>query len=252
MPVTADKPAPYAPASAILSLIDRHRTKGLPTTVDSEVLARSSVPESLIPRTLQALQTLDLIDGDGKVTPTMEGLRLAPEAEFQTRMTEWLNAAYHDALQFIDPASDDDTRIRDAFRSYVPTGQQSRMVTTFIGLYAAAGVRADRPRPAPRNNGRERAPTNAKTAPKPAKRNGPMAATPAAPSLPRKEQFDQSLPPPLAGLLSSLPPLGQTWTTAERDRFAVTFRAVLDYCFPVDDRPKQKVEPENDEGEDRE
>ncbi|TRC98237.1 hypothetical protein FJV76_26270 [Mesorhizobium sp. WSM4303] len=245
MSVTTDKPAPYAPASAIIGLIEKHRSRGLPATVDSEALTRSSVPESLIPRTLQALQTLDLIDADGKVTPTMEGLRKAPEAEFKARMAEWLNTAYHDALQFIDPAVDDETSIRDAFRSYVPTGQQSRMVTTFVGLYSAAGVRADRPRAAVRASGRERTPAKTRAQSKPAKRN-----TPPPPPPQHKPQIDNGLPPALAGLLTSLPSAGQSWTSAERDRFVVTFGAVLDFCFPVDDRPKSKVEQENDDGDD--
>ncbi|MER9604978.1 DUF5343 domain-containing protein [Mesorhizobium sp. M0243] len=245
MPVTIDKPAPYGPPSAIVALIEKHRSRGLPATVDSDALARSSIPESLIPRTLQALQTLDLIDADGKVTPTMEGLRKAPEAEYKARMAEWLNAAYHDALQFIDPAVDDETSIRDAFRSYIPTGQQARMVTTFIGLYAAAGVRVDRPRAAPRVAGRERTSASTKTASKPTKRN-----TPPPPPPPYKSQIDNGLPPALAGLLTSLPPAGQPWTSIERDRFVVTFGAVLDFCFPVDDRPRPKVEQESDNGDD--
>ena len=63
MPVTANSPAPYAPTSAILGLIERHRNKGF-TRLDAEVLGRSGVSDSLISRTLQALQTLDLIDDD--------------------------------------------------------------------------------------------------------------------------------------------------------------------------------------------
>ncbi|TGP98870.1 hypothetical protein EN794_049865 [Mesorhizobium sp. M00.F.Ca.ET.151.01.1.1] len=251
MPVTTEKPAPYAPASAIIGLIERHRSKGLPATVDAEALSRSSVPESLIPRTLQALQTLDLIDADGKVTQTMEGLRLASEAEFQPRMVEWLNAAYHDALQFIDPAVDSETRIRDAFRSYVPTGQQPRMVTTFIGLYGAAGVRAERPRPPAPRNSVGRTSGNHRLLPPPKRKQPEQKVPPALPAF-SQGQSNQDLPPPLAGLLSSLPRAGQTWTTVERERFVVTFGAVLDFCFPIDDRPKRKEEPENDEEEDRE
>ena len=139
MAVTQGKPAPYAPASAILALIERHRNKGLPVPVNADVLGRASISKSLIPRTLQAMQTLDLIDEDGKPTPILEGLRLAPETEFLHRMTEWLNAAYSDALTFVDPATDDEGRIRDAFRSYNPVGQQSRMVALFTGLFKAAG-----------------------------------------------------------------------------------------------------------------
>src|SRR5690606_15755196 len=140
MPVTTDQPAPYDPATAILDLIERHRNRGLPPLVDADVLARAGISDSLIPRTLQALKTLDLLTDDGRPSEVFEGIRLAPSGEYQQRLAEWLNAAYADALTFIDPATDDEVAIRDAFRKYIPTGQQSRMVTLFIGLFTAAGV----------------------------------------------------------------------------------------------------------------
>jgi hypothetical protein len=140
VPVTANVSAPYAPPSAVLDLIMRHRTRGLPAPVSAEVLSRSGIPESLISRTLQALKTLDLLSDDDKPTATLEGLRLASETEFRDRLAEWLNAAYADILNFVDPAVADETALRDAFRAYSPIGQQNRMVTLFSGLYAAAGI----------------------------------------------------------------------------------------------------------------
>ena len=140
MPVTADRPAPYAPPTAVLDLITRHRNKGLPSPINAEVLQRAGVSDSLIPRTLQALQTLDLINEDGSPSEVLEGLRRAPEAEYQQRLVDWLNGAYADALAFVDPSVDGDVKVRDAFRHYRPVGQQSRMVTLFTGLFSAAGV----------------------------------------------------------------------------------------------------------------
>ena len=144
MAVTSSEPAPYAPAKAVLELVNRFRNRGLPTPISGEVLGRSGISDSLIPRTLQALKSLDLIDEDGKPTPTFEGLRLAPAADFKTRMSEWLNDAYSDVLRFVDPATADETSIRDAFRNYRPVGQQDRMVLLFVGLYAAAGIIAEK------------------------------------------------------------------------------------------------------------
>lgn len=244
MAVTADRPAPYAPTSAILSLIERHRNKGLPPTLDSDVLARSGISGSLIPRTLQAMQTLDLVGEDGKLSPTLEALRLAPEAEFKARLAEWLNGAYADALRYVDPSVDDEIRIRDAFRSYSPVGQQGRMVTLFSGLFAAAGIAPERQRAAPRK------PT------RPATNGAATSARKAEPKAPKRDSstgdvrpLQTGLPPALSGLLVSLPATGDSWTKAERDRFVATFGAVLDFCYPVDDRPKQKVEQENSEGD---
>lgn len=140
VPVSASAPAPYAPAAAILEVIRRHRSRGL-ASVNAEVLARGSiVSDSLIPRTLQTLKTLDLIDDDGQPTETFEGLRLAPEAEFASRIGQWLNVAYADVVKHVDPDTADETALRDAFRTYTPIGQQPRMVSLFVGLYAAAGI----------------------------------------------------------------------------------------------------------------
>lgn len=140
MPVTTDAPAPYAPASAVLEIISRYRAKGLPTPINGEVLSRAGISKSLIQRTLYALQSLDLVDDKGQPTNTLESLRLAPEAEYKQQLTSWLTAAYADILIYIDPQTADEVAIRDAFRSYTPVGQQARMVTLFIGLFAAAGI----------------------------------------------------------------------------------------------------------------
>ena len=230
MTVTADKPAPYAPASAIMNLVERHRGKGLPSPVDADVLARAGISDSLIPRTLQALQTLDLIDESGAPSEVLEGIRLAPEAEYQQRLAEWLNAVYADALAFVDPATDAETQIRDAFRSYKPVGQQSRMVSLFRGLFTAAGVMPERQRQAtprkPRTPGSPRA-------------QAPKAA--GATSSPQGERkpppppiyIPSGMPPALAGLMANLPMESGGWTSEERERFMSTFGAVLDFCFPI-------------------
>tara|TARA_R110002095_G_scaffold1245_12_gene6245 strand:- start:45553 stop:46230 length:678 start_codon:yes stop_codon:yes gene_type:complete len=128
----------------VLDIVARHRAKGLPSPINGEVLGRAGVSKSLIPRTLYALQALDLIDDKGSPTDTLESLRLAPEADYKQRLAQWLTGTYADVLQFIDPETADEVAIRDAFRSYNPVAQQPRMVTLFIGLFAAAGVRPDK------------------------------------------------------------------------------------------------------------
>lgn len=226
MPVTPDKPGPYAPASTVLEVVNRHRSKGLPPKVDAEVLGRIGISDSLIPRTLQALQTLDLIDEDGKPTPVLEGIRLAPESELQTRLKEWLTSTYSEALQFVDPASADETRIRDAFRGYKPMGQQSRMVTLFSGLFRAAGVGPEKPVPTSRNKGANQKPKGPMRIVK-ATRKPSLGDVPGATGA-----FHTGLPSALAGLLASLPKDGQRWTVSEHDAFVNTFEAVLNYCYP--------------------
>jgi hypothetical protein len=223
MPVTPDTPAPYAPASAIVDLIKRHRSRGLPAPINSDVLARAGTSESLIPRTLQALQALDLIDENGAPSATLEDIRLAPEAEYKQRLGDWLRATYADALNFVDPATATDSQIRDAFRNYNPIGQQERMVTLFTGLFREAGIAPERQRAGNAKPAISRTTTKSRTNP----------STRIAVRPPTNSGGDGKLPAPIAGLLTSLPTNGAGWSKATRDRFIKTFEAVLDFCIPI-------------------
>lgn len=221
MAVTTSNSAPYGPPSAIIDLIDRYRNKGLTTPFNPEVLARAGVSESLIPRVWQSLVSLELITPEGAPTETLEGLRRAPEGDLKPRLAAWLQAVYADVFSFVS-ATDEETAIRDAFRAYNPVGQQGRMVSLFLGLCRAAGLRDD---------------DQATSSPRPAARK-PASSTPAARSHAQPKQQKQSpplfgvlnssLPPALNGLLQTLPSSGE-WTKQERDKFVKTFEAVLDF-----------------------
>lgn len=224
--VTQEKPAPYAPASAILDIVSRYRNRGLVFPVNADVLARVGISDSLIPRTLQALQVLDLFNKEGNPTDTLEGIRLAPEVEYKTRLADWLKAAYADVFSFVDPSKDGPERIRDAFRAYNPIGQQDRMVTLFTGLCAAAGLITEKPARAAPSSASQRGGIIERTMRSVSQKS--LRQNPANPS--------PTLPPALAGLLASLPPNGQSWTAVRRKKFLTTFESVVDFCFPIDDK----------------
>jgi hypothetical protein len=244
MAVTTESAAPYAPASAIMEVIKRYRDRGMPTPINGDVLGRAGVSASLIPRTLQALAVLDLIDEKGMPTTILEGLRRAPQPEYQQRLAEWLNGAYADVLNFVDPATADEPAIRDAFRSYNPVGQQPRMVTLFVGLYAAAGIRkTEKPQSAPRPGART-------ASPRPT--NRVSSASPALKSalnqkVGRTMQRGTDLPEPVMGMLTRLPANGKGWTQADRDKFLSTFGTVLDFCFPIEEQAALDAEAEEAE-----
>lgn len=230
MPVTSARPAPYSPYTAILGIVDRYRNRGLQSPFTAEVLGRAGVSDSLVPRTLQALQVLDLINEDGTPTETLEGLRKAAEADYQNRLQEWLKGAYGEVFSFVDPATDGANAIRDAFRNYDPVGQQSRMVTLFMGLCEAAGLIAKTQK-------------ETKTRPR------VPSAKPATPTRRRstaQEKVNQPphIPPALSGLLGSLPPEGNSWTQERRDKFLETFGTVLDFCFPIGEDNEEGSEGE--------
>jgi hypothetical protein len=246
MPVTRDQPGAYAPPSAILSLVERHRNKGLPNPVDADVLGRAGIPESLINRTLQALQVLDLITETGEPSEVLESIRLAPEAEYKQRLTEWLTSAYADALTFVDPATDDETAIRDAFRSYKPVGQQARMVTLFTGLFTAAGVMPERQKQ-PKQPSRK-GPIVIQAAQRLAARGAtPKTRLAVAGAIAVGEVLQSGLPPALAGLMTSLPSEDAGWTQAQRDKFYNAFGVMLDFCFPIIAEATPKTETADDQ-----
>jgi hypothetical protein len=234
MAVTPDRPGPYATTSAIIDIIARYRNRGLPFPVNTEVLARAGISESLIPRTLQSLKTLDLINEIGNPTDTLEGIRLVPEAEYKKRLEDWLKGTYADIFAFVDPTKDGSIRIRDAFRGYHPVGQQDRMVALFEGLCTEAGLIEQKSSgPSTTATSRPKAPLHPR-----AKRNldtifsADKRTTKTNPS---------EIPAPVAGLLSGLPAQGDGWTVDERKKFMTTFEAVLDFCFPIVKEKKESA-----------
>lgn len=238
MAVTAANPAPYATPSAVLDIIGRYRNRGLPSPVDRDVLGRAGIADTLIPRTLQTLYALDLINPEtGMPTPIFEGLRLAPEPEFKSRMAEWLRGTYSEVFGFVDPLNDDDTAIRDAFRTYEPVGQQGRMVSLFQGLCAAAGLGPEKPAAsAPRTSGSIKQATGIRYN----RTNVPKQSATKQSASSASRQASHGIPAPLAGLLASLPREGEGWTKEAREKFVATFGTVLDFCFPIVKAPPKE------------
>jgi hypothetical protein len=235
MPIQVNGNAPYAPGAGILSLLERARERGLPNPVTKDVLARAGIPDSLAPRTFLALQQLDLIGEDGAWTANLDNLRKAPEAEVPARLAEIIRAVYADVFQYIDPAKDSPQAIRDAFRSYVPHGQQDRMVALFMSLCQRAGMASPDSSPAPRE---PRATTKIQLQRRKAKVVSGAAHISGSSHV---VGASMNLAPPLAGLLTTLPKDG--WTQQERDRFVNAFTAMLDYCVPV----REAIAPDSEE-----
>jgi len=233
VPVTSDKPAPYAPASSIVDLIERYRNRGLPSPVTADVLLRAGISQSLVSRTLYALQVLDLIDEQGLPTKTFEGIRLAPEAEYKQRLSEWLQGAYADVLKFVDPGVDDETKVRDAFRSYQPVGQQSRMITLFLSLLAVAGMVTDKRVSQPRRASRSPAPAY-----RTSNGNSQNSTKSGNSDLKKESVTDQSPPPPPSGaakassfmekLLEKFPAFDPSWPDEIKEKWFAGFSDLIE------------------------
>ncbi len=250
---------PYAPAGAIIEVIERYRDRGLQTPITTDVLERVGIPESLSQRTLQALRLLDFVDADGQPSAELERLSRVPDdGEFKQGIRELLTAAYAEVYSYVDPATDGIDKVRGAFRAYNPRSQQDRMVSLFLGLCEWAGVdttaaaaskkktRAEKA-PAPKTNGPQRPAT-----PQPRKPREVKAARGGASSGPAASPLGDTagLPPGLVGLLQQIPRGGAGWPEARRDEFLIAFKAVLDFSVPVRDQEPTSASIVEEEGAD--
>src|SRR5262245_49936348 len=116
MALKVDGNAPYAPPSAVLEVIRRYRDRGLQTPFTTDVFIRAGVSDSLAPRTLQAFKLLELVDDDGDPTEAFVGLAKAPtDDEYRERLASLLRGVYAEVFAFVDPAEEDQARVRGAF-----------------------------------------------------------------------------------------------------------------------------------------
>lgn len=177
--------------------------------------------------------TLDLVDDEGMPTDALEGLRLCPEAEYKSRIAAWLRNVYAEIFAYVEPDEDGEVAVRDAFRNYSPVGQQSRMVTLFLGLCQAAGLyntasRESKPRS--RRNAVKSSGVKVASSGSAAVAGSAGSISGVAKVLPHS---GKKLPPAILGLVESLPAEGESWTQSRHDQFVLTFKAVLGFCYPI-------------------
>jgi hypothetical protein len=147
MSVNLERPvAPYAPLANVLAVVKRLHDRGIPEPVTPDSLTVLSIPPGNAPRTLQALRFLGIVAEDGLLLPAAERLRRASSDEYPETLAEIIREAYAPIFKVVDPATDTEVRVADAFRQYDPAAQRSRMVTLFLGLCAEAGIATDRPK----------------------------------------------------------------------------------------------------------
>lgn len=140
MTLTLGGRAPYAPSTAILTIVAKHRQVGL-RQVDVAILQRIGITEALAPRTLASVKLLGLYDDDGEITPEFDNLKRVPEEELRPRLGELLSAAYAPVLEILgDPAQASRQDMANAFRGFEPTSQLDRMVLLFVGLMTFVGM----------------------------------------------------------------------------------------------------------------
>lgn len=130
--------APYAPASAVMAVIDAKRRNPALGGFSAQELATLDIRESLVPRTMQALKLLELLDDEDRTTEVFDELVSSSRPDFSSRLGALLRRVYAPVFEVVDPvlASQDD--LLDVFRQFRPPSQRPRMVTLFIHLLRVA------------------------------------------------------------------------------------------------------------------
>ncbi len=147
--------APYAPSKAIIAIVTQHRRTPI-TKFDANVLNRQvGVTESLIPRTLVALQLLGFTDDDGVATPEFAALARVSDTDLKPALAEILTAAYEPVIASLGGSLANCTTedLTGAFRSYNPLGQVDRMVQLFTGLMSYVDLMPETSRRAAKSSG---------------------------------------------------------------------------------------------------
>ena len=238
MSIVKDGQAPYAPASAVLSVIDGYRSKHPQTPFTPDNIQMLGVTASLAPRTIQALELLDLVDDQGEPTQAMIALREASNQEFPARLAEVVTAAYAEVFRYKDPAKDSPESLQEIFRFYRPPSMQPRMLRLFYGLCERAGLITEAPviegSSGPTPSSGQRSPARQRLREHTRKIAADKKQTPPPTNaLIPPLQSVTGRPEIIEALVAKLPPKGGSWTAQEFDWWMQMMRlaAPAEYGF---------------------
>ena len=228
-PVADDNYAPYAPYKAVHGVISRYRERGLPDPLTPASLEPIGVAAGLTARTLRALRFLGLVDEEGGRIEPFERLKRATTDEYPSQLSEIVRAAYVPIFTIVDPATDSDTAIADAFRRFEPSAQRDSMIRLFRSLCEEAGI--IKAVTTVRQQPTRRAPD----APKPKQATaGPKRQTEQEHQQERKDENLGSDYRLISAVIQRLPRDGK-WTADKRDRWLQALTSAVDLLIEIEE-----------------
>lgn len=131
---------PYAPSSHVIAVLKRARSRNLPERITTDFLGLAGIPPAIAKRTAFTLKFLGLTEDDGSPTDALRALSASGESEYRELLADVIRKAYAADFERVDPATDSQKVIVDAFARYSPRSQTDRMVMVFLGLCREAGI----------------------------------------------------------------------------------------------------------------
>jgi hypothetical protein len=130
--------APYAPWSAIANVLTAKRRNPELTRFGAQELSELGIRESIVPRTVQSLRLLELIDEDGVATEAFDGLATRSRTDVSSKLGALVRRVYAPVFAYVDPKLATQEEVAEAFNQFGPPSQRDRMVTLFTHLLRQA------------------------------------------------------------------------------------------------------------------
>lgn len=161
--MTNSDQAPYAPAKAVIRVLETYRDTGFGGgQLDSALMGRLGMGSEVGRRVLQTLRILTLTDADGTPTGNLKAFRQAPTDQYKQVLADLLLDVYSPVFAALGTDLSNKTlvQLEDAFRGYNPATLRRRMVNLFLGLCEYSGIsEIPKDKPGPKDPSTPKKPT---------------------------------------------------------------------------------------------
>lgn len=193
---------PYAPLASVRKVLEAIRS-GIEGPWTSGACTSAGVTDSMVPRTLNSLEALNIVDPRGNLTEAGRALLGTSGADYIVALESIVRGAYAAVLAGVDPATASAEDIALAFDGFEPRAQQDKMIALFRGLCAECGLSSPR-----------------------------MRRTPSRETGGRARALSADLSP-VEAVVRQLPE-SRRWTKEHRDAWVTAMTSVVDLLFKID------------------